>query len=286
MSFTLSRRGRRRRLPRRGGTRHEQRRRHGGICGHGGGIGSGRPRAARSGWDFSDRGGPPVLLAHVSDTHVDGTQRAANRVEAVVAYLQRLARPVDAVLVTGDLTDHGTVAEYEELAVLLGEPASGAPINQVYRGGGAVFALCDSSIPGRNEGMLADETIEWLVDVLAGTEPQEPVFVGFHHPPVRLHSPFLDELRQYGEHRLAEVVARYPQVVAVLCGHAHTAAATTFAGRPLLVAPGVASTLTFPWEPEEGRDRAAPVAIAFHVLDEERRLTTHYRVVPVSITAA
>jgi len=251
-----------------------------------------------------------VLLAHVSDTHVDGTQRAANRVEAVVTYLQRLARPVDAVLVTGDLTDHGTVAEYEELAkllvlpypvlmcpgnhdvrqayrqVLLGEPASGAPINQVYRGGGAVFALCDSSIPGRNEGMLADETIEWLVDVLAGTEPQEPVFVGFHHPPVRLHSPFLDELRQYGEHRLAEVVARYPQVVAVLCGHAHTAAATTFAGRPLLVAPGVASTLTFPWEPEEGLDRDAPVAIAFHVLDEERRLTTHYRVVPVSITAA
>ena len=245
-----------------------------------------------------------MLLAHVSDTHIDGTERAAKRVDAVVAYLQGLARPVDAVLVTGDLTDHGTVAEYEELAkrlvlpypvlmcpgnhdvreayrqVLLGEPASSAPINRVHRIGGAVFALCDSSIPDRTEGMLDDETIGWLVDVLADTAPHEPVFVAFHHPPARLHSPFLDEIRQYGEARLAEVVVRYPQVVALLCGHAHTAAATTFAGRPLLVAPGVASTLKFPWEPDEGLDRDSPVAIAFHVLDDERRLTTHYRFVP------
>jgi 3',5'-cyclic-AMP phosphodiesterase len=71
------------------------------------------------------------------------------------------------------------------------------------------------------------------------------------------------------------VVRRHPQVVAVLCGHAHTAGSTTFGGVPLLVAPGVVSTLTFPWERGADLDYGQPPAIAFHVLDGGR-LTTHF----------
>ena len=73
---------------------------------------------------------------------------------------------------------------------------------------------------------------------------------------------------------------RHQQVVAVLCGHAHTAASTWFAGRQLLVAPGVASTLLLPAERPTGDvlDGDAPPAIAFHLLDGDR-LTTHFRVV-------
>jgi hypothetical protein len=65
----------------------------------------------------------------------------------------------------------------------------------------------------------------------------------------------------------------------VLCGHAHTPAATTFAGRPLLVAPGVISTMRLPWESGPDPDLLAPPAVAFHVLGDDRRLTTHYRFV-------
>jgi hypothetical protein len=65
--------------------------------------------------------------------------------------------------------------------------------------------------------------------------------------------------------------------VAVLCGHAHTAAATTFAGRPLLVAPGVVSTIRLPGQDGPVADHEAPPGVAFHTLDDERRLTTHYR---------
>lgn len=245
-----------------------------------------------------------IVLAHLSDTHLDGTQPRAERAARVLAYVNNLPRPVTAVLVTGDLADHGTHAEYEEVrkalvspnpvftcpgnhdarepyrSVLLGEHAGGGPINRVHRVGDAVFAMCDSSIPGRDEGFLDDETLAWLGGVLATTDADTPVFVCFHHPPVRLHSPFLDEIRQQGEGRLAVLLARYPQVVAVLCGHAHTAAASTFAGRPLLVAPGVVSTLKLPWEHGDVLDYDLPPAIAFHVLDEGRRLTTHYRVIP------
>jgi 3',5'-cyclic-AMP phosphodiesterase len=245
-----------------------------------------------------------IVLAHLSDLHLDGSDRNAERAERVMAYLNDLSTPPDAVLVTGDIADHGQPREYEQArkilsatpAVLtcpgnhdkrrayaqelLGQAGSDTPINGVHRLAGATFALCDSTIPGRDDGCLADETLDWLESVLSESSGDASVFVCFHHPPVTLHSPFIDEIRQRGEQRLAEVIARHPQVVAVLCGHVHTPAATTFAGRPLLVAPGVASTLRLPWENGDVLDYALPPAVAFHILDDDLRLTTHYRVIP------
>src|SRR6185295_2138797 len=105
-----------------------------------------------------------------------------------------------------------------------------------------------------NEGLLDEETLTWLEDVLAQTPSEQPVLIAFHHPPVLLHAPFVDGIRQFGEERLADVTHPYPNVVAFLRGHAHTAATTTFAGRPLVVAPGVVSTLNLPWERHDHPD--------------------------------
>jgi hypothetical protein len=68
-------------------------------------------------------------------------------------------------------------------------------------------------------------------------------------------------------------------VAAVLTGHAHTAAASTFAGRPLIVGPAVTWTLRMAWEGDAPADREQPPGLAYHVLDDDHRLTTHYRVV-------
>ncbi|KUJ37251.1 metallophosphoesterase [Streptomyces albus subsp. albus] len=252
-----------------------------------------------------------IVIAHLSDTHIDSEPRSAERTRAVMEYLDDLPYDLAAVLVTGDVTDHALPAEYERArgllasrhpvlvcpgnhdgreafrTHLLGQPASSAPINQVHRTDGLVIALCDSSVPGKDEGLLEQETLEWLEGVLEETPPQVPVLVGFHHPPVLLHDPFIDGLRQFGAERLAALAGRYPQLAGFLCGHAHTAAATVFAGRPLVVAPGVVSTLRLPWEhrgpAEDGADHVyldQPPALAFHVLDDEGRLTTHFRNVP------
>lgn len=251
-----------------------------------------------------------IAFAQISDIHLDGTERRASRAVAVMAYLSAMSAPLSAILVTGDIADHGLPAEYEEARALFssspypvfhcpgnhdrrdayrkvllddeGAEARGAPVNQVHTAGGALFALCDSTIPGQDDGYLADETLTWLDTVLKQREDL-PAFVCFHHPPVPVHSPFVDSIGQSGGDRLARVLGRHPNVAAVLCGHAHTAAATTFAGRPLLGAPGVASTLVLPWErgrvAGEMADEHAPAGVAFHVLDDQRRLTTHYRVI-------
>lgn len=245
-----------------------------------------------------------VLIAHVSDLHVDNTERSVERTRAVFSYLEALPADLDLVLVTGDIADHGLDAEYQTVRELirsrhpvaicpgnhddrtalrrslLGVEATTGPVNQVVRPAGFVVALCDSSIPGKDEGFIDDETLSWLEEVLADTPDDVPVLVGFHHPPVPLHAA-VDPIRQFGEDRLAAVISRHRNVAGLVCGHAHTAASTRFAGLPLLVAPGVVSTLRLPWEapgPSTGivfLDQ--PPALAFHVLDDEWRITTHFR---------
>ncbi|MEV7416318.1 metallophosphoesterase [Streptomyces sp. NPDC089919] len=250
-----------------------------------------------------------IVTAHLSDTHLDSEPRSIERTRAVMAYLDGLPYDLDAVVVTGDIADHGLPSEYGQARQLLrsrhplivcpgnhddrsafrehllGEPASTGPVNRVLRTDRFTIALCDSSIPGKDEGFLEDGTLRWLYGVLAETPGDLPVLVGFHHPPALLHHPYIDGLRQFGAERLAELVQRHPNIAALICGHAHTTAATTFAGRPLLVAPGVVSTLRMPWEryahPTDHVHLDQPPAVLFHVLDDAGHLTSHHRTVLV-----
>lgn len=173
-----------------------------------------------------------IVIAHLSDIHIDGGQRSADRTRTVMHYLEDLPYDLDAVLVTGDIADHAAPAEYEQARqlltsrhpvvvcpgnhderaafrqYLLGQPGSAAPINQVHYATGAVIALCDSSVPGQDEGFLEDETLAWLEDVMAQAPDRTPFFVGFHHPPAPLHIPLVDGIRQSGAERLAALTSR------------------------------------------------------------------------------
>jgi Icc protein len=251
-----------------------------------------------------------MIIAHLSDLHLDDDPRAEDRVAAVMAYLGGLARPIDAVVVTGDIADHGTASEYARAAELLkhpapvlvcpgnhdvraefrtgllDQPASDDPIDFSQEVGGVLFAMVDSTIPGRGAGFLADSSLEWLDDTLAGGDG--PAFVAFHHPPVEVGVPLVDAIRQSGEDRLAAVLRRHPRVVALLAGHVHTGASTTFAGVPLRIAPGVVSGSLLPVEPggDHGWAEGGPLeydrppALLLHVLHDDGRVTSHHRTVP------
>ncbi|BBC36261.1 3',5'-cyclic adenosine monophosphate phosphodiesterase CpdA [Streptomyces graminofaciens] len=251
-----------------------------------------------------------MLVAHVSDIHIGGSKQSVERAMRVRDYLNGLPTPVDAVVVTGDIADHGLVEEYEIAReamryaaptlvcpgnhdsrpefrkVLLdhvGRDGAG-PVNQTLRIDGLTILLCDSSIPGRHDGHLDDATIDWLESELA--RAQGPVFVGMHHPPIALGLPSVDAIRLNHPERLERVLRRHDQVKAVLVGHAHTAASAVFAGLPLVVAPGVVSTLMMPselvlpeeWSEDDALDFERPPAFVLHVFDGER-LVSHTRVV-------
>ncbi|MGK8521974.1 metallophosphoesterase [Nocardia asteroides] len=251
---------------------------------------------------------PMILVAQVSDTHFDLGARNADRVQRVMAFLAGLRRRPDAILVTGDVTESGKPEQYAEAKLafdaeipvfaipgnhddragfrtaLLGEPSSDAPINRVHRVGALTIALLDSSVPGEAGGRLAEETYRWLGDVLDAAPAGKPILLALHHPPAHLFSPIVDAISLADPHRLADLVAGDARIVGVLTGHAHSAATTTFGGRPLLVAPSTASVLSGEWEldlPDHVMDYAPDPAVSLHIIDDDYRLTTHFRTVPM-----
>ncbi|GGF18398.1 metallophosphoesterase [Williamsia phyllosphaerae] len=245
-----------------------------------------------------------LTVAHISDLHFDGGEHNRRRIQAVLDYLAVRSGAIDALVVTGDITDEGTPAQYEEAAAtlrspiptliipgnhdrrdefgygLLGRHTHDNPINRAEVIAGALFLMCDSSVPGRNDGYLSNATLAWMDEQITAVGPQIPVFVCFHHPPVMLLMPFMDNIRQRGEERLAAVAGKHPNIVGFLCGHAHTGAVTSFAGRPLCIAPGVSSTLNLPCEGDDIVNTSQPAGLAFHTLDGWRMIT-HFRSVVV-----
>jgi 3',5'-cyclic-AMP phosphodiesterase len=243
-----------------------------------------------------------ILLAHISDLHVNGTPRATERVKRAIDYLRAFRTPPDALLVTGDIADHGDPAEYREVAALLeapfpvlacpgnhdrrgamrtallGEPEDDGPVNSAHHIGDLTILMCDSTIPGRDEGRLDETTLGWLEETLADPAYQGPALLALHHPPVPVHHSMPDSVPLTNPGALADLLTRHPRVIAVLAGHAHTAAASGFAARPVLLAPAVTWTLVVPPQSGSIADLDAPVGIALHTV-EGGQLTTHFRTI-------
>ncbi|WP_067703813.1 metallophosphoesterase [Nocardia jejuensis] len=213
-----------------------------------------------------------VLLAQLSDTHFDMGARNNERAERVMAFLAELPQRPDVIVVTGDIADEGEIEEYQQAraalvadvpvlilpgnhddrgnmrTVLFEEASSYEPINQVFRADEVTLVLLDSSIPGKAEGLLAEETFEFLTTALAETAEDESVLVAMHHPPIPVQSTVTDPIRLTNPERLAEIVAGDDRILAVLTGHVHAGLMAQFAGKPLIVAPSVSSTIGCEWE--------------------------------------
>jgi 3',5'-cyclic AMP phosphodiesterase CpdA len=187
-----------------------------------------------------------MLLAQLSDPHVNehDPEAAAALRRAVRAVLQLSPAP-DAVLVSGDLAEHGSATEYrrvKELLAPLRAPVLALPGNHDdaealraalgadddVRCAGYRLVLCDTHIPGRADGRL---DVERLAARLA-TDPATPTLVALHHSPLLTGIDALDAIGLPAEDRsaLAQVLAGAPQVRRVVGGHVHRSAATTLGG--------------------------------------------------------
>jgi Icc protein len=247
------------------------------------------------------------VIAHISDPHLDGSPRTSARAERVVRYLATLSDFLAAVVLTGDVSDHGAADEYTRAAELFalpvpvwccpgnhddraefrrallggeGDAATGSdPINQAYDLPGLTILLADSTVPGEDYGMLAPPTLDWLRARLASAT--QPALIALHHPPVDIGHPAVDgDQGLRNRAALAAIIRDAPHVAGILAGHVHTGAASSFAGVPVRVAPGIASTIVMPWERATAQEvfanPDAPPGLCVHVV-EGMHLTTHIR---------
>lgn len=210
--------------------------------------------------------GRPVLLAQVSDLHIGAGEKGvdpAPHLEAVVDAVRSLPNEVDAVLVSGDLTHDGGPAEFQlardllerleaPLHVLPGNhddralmreafdlPGVGdEPVNYSVDVEGLRLVVFDSNVPGQDPGRYDAEQLRWL-DAELEAQPERPTLLAMHHPPLPTAVPEWDGINLEPGQReaLAEVVARHPQLRAIVGGHLHRIAAGALAGCPVVSAP-------------------------------------------------
>ena len=225
-----------------------------------------------------------MLIAQLSDPHLrtsgvlyKGIADSAAMFRAAIRQVVELRPRPDLVVLTGDLVDEGTAAEYALAMDLLAAldlpfvaipgnhderegfrqafasrawlPAEG-PIHVVAGDHGPVRVLgLDVTVPGEHHGMVDDAAVAWLTDALAA-EPERPTLLLLHQPPILSGIPYLDDYRCFGEERLAEVVARFPAIVRIACGHVHRFMLTDFAGRSLCTAPSTATAIALRLDPD------------------------------------
>ncbi len=214
-----------------------------------------------------------MILAQISDTHIcaEGT-RLYGRIDTnaglrrAVETINRLRPRPDAVLASGDLTEAGETAQYAALRAMLDRleaplyvmpgnhdsrdrlraafadhaylPKDGFLHYAVELGPLRLIAL-DTVVPGEDGGTLCAERLGWLEERLEA-DRERPVIIAMHHPPVPIGVDWLDRLRCANAEGLAEVVARYPRVERILCGHVHRAAQARFASTVVATAPSTA----------------------------------------------
>lgn len=236
-------------------------------------------------------------IAHLSDPHLDAGPARHRRLNRVLAEVAALS-DIDLVVVTGDIADHGAPAEYAQFfdslapspptVVVPGNhdlrgpmsgfvnPGAGGYVNSVATAAGLTVVGLDSLIESEVAGALSQGTLAFACDAIESASG--PVVLALHHPPVPVGHQVMDRHGLRDAHHLEDLIRASDAVIAVLTGHVHTALATTFAGRPLLGAPGIVSTMRLGGRTDPIADPDAMPGMAVHTVDADHRLTTvfHY----------
>jgi predicted phosphodiesterase len=180
-----------------------------------------------------DGWGDPILRAEPGE---DPYPEVMNR----AAVAEMVAADPDVVLVKGDLTSDGTEEQYQAFLACY-EPAFGDRLLHV-RGNhesypespfgvmpfqtrtvpGAIVALLDTSLDGRESGGLTTDQLEQL-DELAASADRPVLAFGHHHvwdPATSRESGYFG-INPDDSERLIAVVARRPAIVGWFAGHTH-----------------------------------------------------------------
>jgi len=218
-----------------------------------------------------------MLIAQLSDPHIrphgmlyHGLIDSNAMFAAAVRQVNSLDLRPDLVLISGDIVDDGAPGSYETAKALIAEirapvvmipgnhdereafrdsfadhtylPTSG-PLHFIVGNYGPVRVIgFDVTLPGNHHGVLDDSSFAWL-DAALSAETDRPTLIMMHQPPLVSGVPYLDNYRCFGGERLAPLIARFPAVERLLCGHVHRFMQVRFGGTVLCTAPSTTTAI-------------------------------------------
>lgn len=244
-------------------------------------------------------------VVQVTDSHLFGDPRGTllgiptlASFRLVVEEIFEHLAPVDALVLTGDLSQDGTRESYELLRDVIGDfrvPTLCLPGNHddvavmrevlsdgqfscgpLAKIGNWQMLLLNSAVSGHEHGELSDEEFQTLNAALAGGAP---TMIFLHHPPVAVGSRWLDTMGLRNGQQFRETLRGHENGRAVVFGHAHQEFQIDEGTRILCCAPSTClqfkpGTATF------ALDNAFPGCRVFD-LRMEGQLQTHVHRLPL-----
>ncbi len=190
----------------------------------------------------------PALLVQLSDSHLfgeaDGTLLGMNTRDSLRRVIERVRAQqprIDLMLATGDLSQDGTLASYQQFRDMTASLAASARwipgnhdepqimasaaihsdlLEPVVDIGNWRVTLLDSAVPGSVPGYLQDSQLQLLAQALSEA-PDRHHLVCFHHHPVPIGCAWMEPIGLRNPEALFAVLDRFPQVKALLWGHVH-----------------------------------------------------------------
>lgn len=252
-----------------------------------------------------------MLIAQLTDLHVRPVGLPANRVSETNMLTERACRVAaalkplpDIVIITGDLTECGLPAEYENLAAILQRtlpvPVYVIPGNHDRRDNfrrllahlpGVTadpdyvqyaiedlpvrVVMLDTVVFGAGHGELSDAQLAWL-DATLAARPAKPTLVAMHHPPFATGLPHMDKIALLHADRFRAVIARHRQVERIVCGHHHRPITGQVAHAIATIAPSVAHQVELSFDPDDkGAFNFEPPAFHLHAWQADTGFVTH-----------
>jgi 3',5'-cyclic-AMP phosphodiesterase len=225
---------------------------------------------------------PVIRLAQLSDMHLVGEAAphpfGQDTAASLAAVIDELSTRPDVAVMTGDLTDDGSLEAYhrvrahtaglaDEVHAVPGNHDDPANMYEVLGGGRDdvrlvslsrrwTMLLVNSQWLGHDAGRIAPETLDAIDEALA--RASQHVIACMHHPPASTcNDPYCGIVN--GAQTLS-VLRRHRQLRAVLSGHLHRAFDDTHAGIRFLGAPSTCCQLTHGGVPHFAPTSAPPAA--------------------------
>lgn len=181
----------------------------------------------------------------------------------IIHQLNSLPDPIDAVVITGDIADEGSSAQYQQVERVLSylqvpvymingnhdhrenfieglcgicpllKP--GEPVRYAVETHSSRMLFIDSSVADETWGRVSRDQIDWLESQMATTDKTVVVFL--HHPPLSMNSAHMDPIGCKNGDILLALADRYPHFTGIYCGHNHCFSITQYRQLVIAVAP-------------------------------------------------
>ncbi|MEE9328369.1 MAG: phosphodiesterase [Cocleimonas sp.] len=250
-----------------------------------------------------------MLIAQISDLHIPvqgektyGIADMAGNLSICVEHLNQLDPRPEIVLITGDITSKALTEEFAYAAQIISNlnmpfyiipgnhddrkklqnafKGSSCPsetddfIQYVIDGHELRIVMVDSTIHGESGGEICHQRAAWLDKKLA-KDINKPTLICMHHPPVKCGVIETDINGFIGDDRLGNVVEKYGNIEAILCGHIHRPAFTRWRGTVVSTAPSMGMQLVLDLNLKTEAFVLEAPAYQLHYWTPDHNLVTH-----------